>query len=155
MHIYLDFAFHFMLIHHIIATPRSWSRHTQCSQIRLVSDLIIILFTMTHLLTHTSSQEEHSDVVVQPYNSLLTLKRLTLHADCVVCVILHQMARFSTSIINIIPVYVIYTYILHLRLFLTTQHWSESPLSACISRHPPSLKSTTSYVPIWIILRSQ
>ena len=25
-----------------------------------------------------------SDVVVQPYNSLLTLKRLTLHADCVV-----------------------------------------------------------------------
>lgn len=25
-----------------------------------------------------------SDVVVQPYNSLLTLKRLTLNADCVV-----------------------------------------------------------------------
>jgi tubulin gamma len=27
---------------------------------------------------------ETSDVVVQPYNSVLTLKRLTLHADCVV-----------------------------------------------------------------------
>ena len=30
------------------------------------------------------NQEEISDVVVQPYNSLLTLKRLTLNADCVV-----------------------------------------------------------------------
>jgi tubulin gamma len=28
-----------------------------------------------------------SDVVVQPYNSMLTLKRLTLNADCVVCII--------------------------------------------------------------------
>ena len=27
---------------------------------------------------------ETSDVVVQPYNSVLTLKRLTLNADCVV-----------------------------------------------------------------------
>eukprot|EP00357_Protocruzia_adherens_P036722 CAMPEP_0114997434 /NCGR_PEP_ID=MMETSP0216-20121206/14896_1 /TAXON_ID=223996 /ORGANISM="Protocruzia adherens, Strain Boccale" /LENGTH=452 /DNA_ID=CAMNT_0002361813 /DNA_START=58 /DNA_END=1416 /DNA_ORIENTATION=+ len=30
------------------------------------------------------NQQETSDVVVQPYNSLLTLKRLTLNADCVV-----------------------------------------------------------------------
>lgn len=30
------------------------------------------------------NQEETADVVVQPYNSLLTLKRLTLNADCVV-----------------------------------------------------------------------
>lgn len=30
------------------------------------------------------NQSESSDVVVQPYNSLLTLKRLTNHADCVV-----------------------------------------------------------------------
>ncbi|KJE94277.1 tubulin gamma-1 chain [Capsaspora owczarzaki ATCC 30864] len=29
------------------------------------------------------NQEEMSDVVVQPYNSILTLKRLTLNADCV------------------------------------------------------------------------
>ncbi|KAG1670151.1 Tubulin gamma-1 chain [Nymphon striatum] len=30
------------------------------------------------------NQDEISDVVVQPYNSLLTLKRLTMNADCVV-----------------------------------------------------------------------
>jgi tubulin gamma len=30
------------------------------------------------------NQDEMSDVVVQPYNSLLTLKRLALHSDCVV-----------------------------------------------------------------------
>ena len=36
------------------------------------------------------NQEEVSDVVVQPYNSLLTLKRLTLNADCVV--VLDNMA---------------------------------------------------------------
>jgi tubulin gamma len=28
--------------------------------------------------------QSQSDVVVQPYNSILTLKRLTLNADCVV-----------------------------------------------------------------------
>jgi len=33
------------------------------------------------------NQEEMSDVVVQPYNSLLTLKRLTQNADCVVSAI--------------------------------------------------------------------
>ena len=31
------------------------------------------------------NQDEISDVVVQPYNSILTLKRLTQNADCVVC----------------------------------------------------------------------
>lgn len=31
-------------------------------------------------------QEDISDVVVQPYNSILTLKRLTQNADCVVSV---------------------------------------------------------------------
>lgn len=31
------------------------------------------------------NDEEVSDVVVQPYNSLLSLKRLTLNADSVVC----------------------------------------------------------------------
>ena len=30
------------------------------------------------------NQMETSDVVVQPYNSLLTLKRLTLNADCII-----------------------------------------------------------------------
>ena len=44
------------------------------------------------------NQTETSDVVVQPYNSLLTLKRLTLNSDCVVscwcpvfaCMTLHR-----------------------------------------------------------------
>ncbi len=31
-----------------------------------------------------NQMDDGSDVVVQPYNSLLTLKRLTLNADCVV-----------------------------------------------------------------------
>lgn len=34
------------------------------------------------------NNEEVSDVVVQPYNSILTLKRLTNNADCVVIVFL-------------------------------------------------------------------
>ncbi|XP_013407731.1 tubulin gamma-1 chain [Lingula anatina] len=41
------------------------------------------------------NQEETSDVVVQPYNSLLTLKRLTQNADCVVVLdntALHRIA---------------------------------------------------------------
>ena len=37
-----------------------------------------------------------SDVVVQPYNSLLTLKRLTKSADCVVVLGKHQVQ----SIVN-------------------------------------------------------
>jgi tubulin gamma len=32
------------------------------------------------------NNEEVSDVVVQPYNSILSLKRLTLNADCVVSI---------------------------------------------------------------------
>ena len=42
------------------------------------------------------SQEDISDVVVQPYNSILTLKRLTQNADCVVCImdnILRQLVQ--------------------------------------------------------------
>ena len=42
------------------------------------------------------SQEDISDVVVQPYNSILTLKRLTQNADCVVCImdnILRQLIQ--------------------------------------------------------------
>ena len=41
------------------------------------------------------NQNETSDVVVQPYNSLLTLKRLTLNADAVVVLdntALHRIA---------------------------------------------------------------
>ena len=31
-----------------------------------------------------NQDQQQSDVIVQPYNSMLTLKRLTLNADCVV-----------------------------------------------------------------------
>ncbi|GKC09382.1 tubulin gamma-1 chain, partial [Tanacetum coccineum] len=39
---------------------------------------------LVHTYNVFPNQNEISDVVVQPYNSLLTLKRLTLNADCVV-----------------------------------------------------------------------
>ena len=35
-------------------------------------------------LTPSTDVQSQSDVVVQPYNSILTLKRLTHHADAVV-----------------------------------------------------------------------
>lgn len=44
--------------------------------LKLAAVLIETLFFMM--------QEDFSDVVVQPYNSILTLKRLTQNADCVV-----------------------------------------------------------------------
>ena len=47
-------------------------------------------------------QEDISDVVVQPYNSILTLKRLTQNADCVVCAIL-PVHKFVQEEKNIFP----------------------------------------------------
>ncbi|VDD76891.1 unnamed protein product [Mesocestoides corti] len=41
--------------------------------------------------------EDTSDVVVQPYNSLLTLKRLTLNADCVVVLDNTALHRIATD----------------------------------------------------------
>lgn len=38
---------------------------------------------LPHARSVFPNQSESSDVVVQPYNSLLTLKRLALHADAV------------------------------------------------------------------------
>ena len=48
--------------------------------------LMVINGTLTGCLCCSvfPNQNETSDVVVQPYNSLLTLKRLTLNADAVV-----------------------------------------------------------------------
>merc|ERR1719231_1653876 len=43
------------------------------------------------------NQNETSDVVVQPYNSLLTLKRLTLNADCVVVLDNTALNRIATD----------------------------------------------------------
>lgn len=52
------------------------------------------------------SQNDSADVVVQPYNAILTLKRLTLNADSVV--------RKEPSMIK---------YILFNRWYWITQHW--------------------------------
>ena len=43
------------------------------------------------------NQERTSDVVVQPYNSMLTLKRLTLNADCVVVLDNTALNRIATD----------------------------------------------------------
>jgi hypothetical protein len=42
--------------------------------------------------------ESNSDVVVQPYNSILTLKRLTLEADCVVVLVITNCSAFLKAI---------------------------------------------------------
>ncbi|XP_018882304.1 tubulin gamma-2 chain isoform X3 [Gorilla gorilla gorilla] len=46
-------------------------------------------------------QDEMSDVVVQPYNSLLTLKRLTQNADCVVVLDNTALNRIATDRLHI------------------------------------------------------
>uniref|UniRef100_A0A1B6GBR2 Tubulin gamma chain n=1 Tax=Cuerna arida TaxID=1464854 RepID=A0A1B6GBR2_9HEMI len=47
------------------------------------------------------NQDEISDVVVQPYNSLLTLKRLTKSADCVVVLDNTALNRIATDRLHI------------------------------------------------------
>ncbi len=47
------------------------------------------------------NQSESSDVVVQPYNSLLTLKRLTLNADAVVVLDNTALNRIATERLHI------------------------------------------------------
>jgi tubulin gamma len=47
------------------------------------------------------NQEEVSDVVVQPYNSILSLKRLTLHADCVVVLDNAALNRIATDRLHV------------------------------------------------------
>eukprot|EP01048_Picozoa_sp_COSAG05_P010440 COSAG05_NODE_919_length_6591_cov_81.831793_5_plen_473_part_00 len=47
------------------------------------------------------NQTETSDVVVQPYNSLLTLKRLTLNADCVVVLDNTALNRIAAERLNL------------------------------------------------------
>jgi tubulin gamma len=55
------------------------------------------------------NQNELSDVVVQPYNSLLTLKRLTNNADCVVVLDNAALNRIATDHLNIISPTFIHT----------------------------------------------
>ena len=55
----------------------------------------------THTHTHTHTQDEISDVVVQPYNSVLTLKRLTENADCVVVLDNTALNRIASERLHI------------------------------------------------------
>jgi tubulin gamma len=48
------------------------------------------------------NNEEVSDVVVQPYNSILTLRRLTNNADCVVINLFVNYVLYSTLKITFI-----------------------------------------------------
>uniref|UniRef100_A0A673G5C5 Tubulin gamma-1 chain-like n=1 Tax=Sinocyclocheilus rhinocerous TaxID=307959 RepID=A0A673G5C5_9TELE len=52
-------------------------------------------------LTFEEHLDEMSDVVVQPYNSLLTLKRLTQNADCVVVLDNTALNRIATDRLHI------------------------------------------------------
>jgi tubulin gamma len=47
------------------------------------------------------NQQESSDTVVQPYNSMLTLKRLTLNADCVVVLDNTALNRIAVDRLNL------------------------------------------------------
>eukprot|EP00992_Anisonema_acinus_P007618 TRINITY_DN3518_c0_g1_i1.p2 TRINITY_DN3518_c0_g1~~TRINITY_DN3518_c0_g1_i1.p2 ORF type:complete len:478 (+),score=191.79 TRINITY_DN3518_c0_g1_i1:53-1435(+) len=55
----------------------------------------------TYSVFPNQSQQEASDVVVQPYNSMLTLKRLTLNADCVVVLDNTALNRIATDRLHI------------------------------------------------------
>lgn len=53
---------------------------------------------MNHIVT---KKNYSSDVVVQPYNSLLTLRRLTSCADCVVVLDNTALNRIATDRLHI------------------------------------------------------
>eukprot|EP00906_Rhabdomonas_costata_P012985 RCo018659 len=55
----------------------------------------------TYSVFPNQSEKDASDVVVQPYNSLLTLKRLTLNADCVVVLDNTALNRIATDRLHI------------------------------------------------------
>lgn len=67
---------------------KNWCKHIRCFQIKTRSGMecVPILFYSQYALYYRnlSNLLTFSDVVVQPYNSLLTLRRLTSCADCVV-----------------------------------------------------------------------
>merc|ERR1740130_1593803 len=55
----------------------------------------------TYSVFPNSNQDSGSDVVVQPYNSLLTLKRLTLNADAVVVLDNTALNRIATDRLHV------------------------------------------------------
>ena len=55
----------------------------------------------TYSVFPNQSRSGEADVVVQPYNSILTMKRLTLHADCVVVLDNTALNRIVTDNLHI------------------------------------------------------
>ncbi|ELW54983.1 Tubulin gamma-1 chain [Tupaia chinensis] len=70
-----------------------------------MSDVVVqpynSLLTLKRLTQNADCVDEMSDVVVQPYNSLLTLKRLTQNADCVVVLDNTALNRIATDRLHI------------------------------------------------------
>lgn len=53
--------------------------------------------TLTQTYSVFPNQDQTSDVVVQPYNSILTLRRLAEYADCVVVLDNTALTRIATE----------------------------------------------------------
>ena len=89
------------------ATPRSWCRRTgACWRAVRLPAVPSPSFPPPHpvalrVCSVFPNQSESSDVVVQPYNSLLTLKRLTLNADAVVVLDNTALNRIATERLHI------------------------------------------------------
>ena len=56
---------------------------------------------ITKMYSVFPNQSEFSDVIVQPYNSILTLKRLALNADCVVVIDNTSLNRITEDKLSI------------------------------------------------------
>lgn len=91
-----------------IGFQRNWFRHTVCFRIRTKSgnaivfnDIIVNKTTLVNVHLFEFRFRLCSDVVVQPYNSLLTLRRLTSCADCVVVLDNTALNRIATDRLHI------------------------------------------------------
>ena len=80
------------------------------------------------------NQNESSDVVVQPYNSLLTLKRLTLNADAVVVLDNTALHRIAVE-----------------RLHIPSPSFSQtnSLVSTVMAASTATLRYPGAYMPLW------
>lgn len=85
----------------LIDSQRNWCKRTVCFRIKTKSgtpkENILIFQSINSVFDHIFC----SDVVVQPYNSLLTLRRLTSCADCVVVLDNTALNRIATDRLHI------------------------------------------------------
>lgn len=84
-----------------IASPRNWFKRTVFSQIKTKSGKLLRANRWVSWFYWILFSNSHSDVVVQPYNSLLTLRRLTSCADCVVVLDNTALNRIATDRLHI------------------------------------------------------